>query len=251
MTLSIYTGSVMHHRHHPRVHHFSYPTYFLRIPLDDLGALDSRWMSVDRFNLFSFYRRDHGARDGSDLQAWIRGLLQQHGITTADGAIELHTYPRILGFVFNPVSFWYCHDKAGKVRAILAEVNNTFGEHHSYLLAHQDGRPIAEGEVMETGKVFHVSPFMEVAGQYRFRFHWSKGRILVHLDYWKEDRLMLSTAISGVPQPFTDRNLLRLLAQHGWMTAAVVWRIHWQALKLWAKRITFHHKPDLPKNEIS
>ena len=128
----LYTGLVMHRRLRPVEHGFRYGVFFLRFPLSRLAQLRGPLFALDRFNLFSFHRADHG--DGGDPLQWIGGLLRREGVREVIGEVELQTFPRVLGYVFNPVSFWYCHNTAGELIAILAEVNNTFGERHCYLL---------------------------------------------------------------------------------------------------------------------
>ena len=142
----LFFGEVMHSRLRPRRNRFVYRVFFLRVRVDRLDTLRGPLFSLDRWNLFSLHRRDHGARDESELEPWIRGLLAHEGLDSADGEIWLQTFPRMLGYVFNPVSFWLCHDRAGALRTVLCEVNNTFGERHNYLLAHPDQRPILPGD---------------------------------------------------------------------------------------------------------
>ena len=127
----LFFGKVVHRRLRPAAHQFVYPVYFCLLPLSSLERLGNALFSVNRFNLFSFHYADHGARDGSHPLAWIRALLNENEIV-ADGEISLQCFPRVLGFVFNPVSFWYCHNNTGELVAVLAEVNNTFGERHNY-----------------------------------------------------------------------------------------------------------------------
>ena len=162
-------------------------------------------------------------------------------------------FPRMLGYVFNPVSFWYCHDRAGDLVAVLAEVNNTFGERHNYLVAHADGRPIRAGETLDARKVFHVSPFMAVQGHYRFRFHARPGdpRILARIDHADAGGDLLHTAISGRVLPLTAPRLARAFFGYPWMTLGVMARIHWQALRLWLKRVPFFSKPQPPFEETT
>lgn len=241
----------MHARLRPRRNVFSYGVFFVRFPVDAPESLRGPLFSVDRFNLVSFHRRDHGARDGSDLTAWIRGILEREGVASADGAIWLQTFPRVLGYVFNPVSFWLCHDRDGRLRAVLCEVNNTFGEHHNYLLAHADERPIEPGDTLFARKVFHVSPFFEVAGTYRFQFDTSPEATLIRIDYEDAQSRLLLTSVSGVAAPLGTRTLLGALARHGWMTFAVIARIHWQALRLWLKGVPFFSKPVPPAQETT
>ncbi|MCW5594980.1 MAG: DUF1365 domain-containing protein [Rhodocyclaceae bacterium] len=245
-------GQVMHRRLRPARHRFAYPVFFLLLPLQRLDEVAAPLFSVNRANLFSFRFADHGARDGSPPLPWIRALLAREGIV-ADGEVWLQAFPRMLGYVFNPVSFWYCHDRAGRLAAVLAEVRNTFGERHNYLIAHADGSPIRDGETLEARKVFHVSPFMAVQGHYRFRFHAQPGdaRILARIDHADAGGDLLHTAISGRAVPITAPHLLRAFFGYPWMTLGVMARIHWQALLLWLKRVPFHSKPRPPFEETT
>ncbi len=243
-------GRVFHKRFRPVAHQFSYSVFFLRLPLSRIDEIGNRWLSRDRFNLLSFAMRDHGPRDGSSLEAWMRGLLAREGIESADGEIVLQTFPRLLGYVFNPVSVWYCFDSAGQLRAALAEVSNTFGERHNYLVAHADQRPILAGDWLMSKKVFHVSPFCEVKGHYHFRFEQVAGRAFAEIDYFDAEdagaaRLMVTT-LHGAPEALTSQSALRAFLGHPLMTFGVVARIHWQALKLWLKRVPFFTKPMPP-----
>ena len=245
-------GRVFHKRLRPVEHQFSYAVFFLRIPLSRLATLGNRWLSRDRFNLLSFKTRDYGPRDGSSLDTWMRDLLAREGIAGADGEIVLQTFPRLLGYVFNPISIWYCFDRGGNLRAALAEVNNTYGERHNYLVAHDDQRPIQPGDWLTSRKVFHVSPFCDVKGHYRFRFEQVGGRAFAQIDYHDDaagegdDSKLIVTTISGTPQPLTASAALRAFLGHPLMTFAVVARIHWHALKLWLKRVPFFSKPEPP-----
>ena len=150
-------GHVMHRRLRPVVNAFVYPVFYVQLPLRQLAQANCGIFSVDRWNLLSFNSLDHGPRDGSPLLPWIESLLRSQSLA-ADGEIILQTFPRVCGFVFNPVSFWFCHNGDGALIAVLAEVNNTFGGNHSYLL-HDGGKPLPDGAEMHAGKAFHVSPF--------------------------------------------------------------------------------------------
>jgi hypothetical protein len=245
-------GQVMHRRTRPAHNAFTYPAFCLRLPLSRLDALPALGVARNRRGLVSFHDRDHGARDGSPLEPWIRALLAREGVD-APGEVVLHAFPRVLGYVFNPVSFWVCHGASGEVAAVLAEVNNTFGERHLYLVAHPDGRAIADGATLEARKVFHVSPFCEVRGHYAFRFHFGADRWLARIDYFDDDRdaPLIATAISGAVRPL-DRRLARaLLVRYPAFTLGVVARIHWQAAKLWVKRVPFFAKPSPPASLLS
>ena len=255
-TGQLFFGQVTHHRLRPARHRFVYPVYFCRLPLAGIEHAGSALFSINRFNLFSFHFADHGARDGSHPLVWIRELLEKNGIA-ADGEISLQCFPRVLGFVFNPVSFWYCHNASGELMAVLAEVNNTFGERHNYLLAHADGQPIIDGQVIARDKVFHVSPFMAVAGHYRFRFQSRSAAgqppnwLLASIDHGDGAGDLLHTALSGRAAPLASGPLLRAFVSYPWLTLGVVVRIHWQALRLWLKRVPFFKKPIPPLEETT
>jgi len=252
----LFFGQVMHRRLRPAANRFVYPVYFCLLPLGRIEQSASALFSLNRWNLFSFHFADHGARDGSHPLTWIRQLLQQEGIA-ADGEIWLQCFPRLLGFVFNPISLWFCHARNGDLKAVLAEVNNTFGERHNYLLAHADGRAIRDGETIERRKVFHVSPFMDVAGSYRFRFHaraatndepeWRLARI----DHGDAAGDLLHTSIAGKAAALASGPLLKAFFRFPLLTLGVVARIHWQALKLWVKRVPFFSKPEPPLEETT
>lgn len=249
---SVCFGAVMHERHVGASNRFVYPNAFLRVPLSQFGSVGGRLLGMDRAGVFSLRSRDYGARDGSDLLVWIRGLLAQHQLDEiANGEVVLHTMPRMLGFAFNPVSFWYCHDAAGELRAVLAEVNNTFGESHRYLIHHSDGRAIQSGEELRARKVFHVSPFFPVSGEYRFRFESEKGIHAVSIDYYDQGVKQLSTRVGGRARALDDSALWRWLASLPLMTLGVVARIHWQALRLWLRKARFHRKPAPPLEETT
>ncbi len=230
-------GEVMHCRLRPLLHRFSYRVFYLQLPLRRLDALQGALFGVDRWRPLALYSRDHGPRDGSALLPWIEAILRRHGLP-ADGEILLQTFPRVLGLVFNPVSFWFCHDRSGALIAVLAEVNNTFGGTHSYLL-HRHGRALADGERLHADKVFHVSPFNRVCGHYRFRFERSAGRQLACIDYADDEGDLLLTSISGQPQPWSTASLLRALLRMPLHSLGILLRIHWQALRLWLKGVPF------------
>jgi hypothetical protein len=246
--LAVVQGEVAHARHRPTTHAFTYPAFCLRLPLSQLAALPTRGIAYNGRGAISFHDRDHGACDGSPLLPWIRGLLAAEGIV-AEGEVVLYAFPRMYGYVFNPVSFWVCHDPAGRVRAVLCEVCNTFGERHNYLLAHPDGRPLASGETLGTRKVFHVSPFCDVKGRYEFRFHFGARRWLARIDYFDDDSAvpLLATRISGYTA-LLDRAAARVVARrYRLFTFGVIARIHWRALRLWLGGVPYFRKPQPPR----
>ena len=248
-------GNVHHNRVRPARNTFNYGVYFLRLPLRSLenSPVTTKLLSHNRFNLLSYYDKDYGDGKTPPLQ-WITQLLKQEGITDAEGEIWLQTFPRVLGYVFNPVSFWFCHRCDGTLRAVLCEVSNTFGERHCYLL--DQGGPIKNNDELTARKVFHVSPFCPVEGSYRFQFQRANNqadreRTLARIDYHDAAGLLLLTNISGISHPLNDRNILSALLRFPFMTFFVIARIHWQALKLWFKRVPFFHKPAEPLEELS
>ena len=251
-------GVVRHSRLRPASNAFSYGVFTLLLPLRAMGdtGFASRLCSRNRFNLMSFHDRDHG--DGhTPLLQWITQLLRDEGINDADGEIWLQTFPRVVGYVFNPVSFWFCHRADGSLRAVVCEVNNTFGERHCYLL--DSGGTMAWGQVLDARKVFHVSPFCAVEGSYRFRFmratqtlvDTSIERIVARIDYHDDHGPLLLTSVSGVLHPLSDATAARALLRHPVMTLGVIARIHWQALKLFVKRVPFFSKPVPPTRIVS
>lgn len=248
---SISLGKVMHARHMPRENRFSYAMFTLCLPLSALESIRVPMLGINCFNLLSFHEKDHGRRDGSSLKAWIGHILQSNGISEADGEVVLQAMPRLLCFVFNPVSFWYCHDRNGALRAVLCEVCNTFGERHNYLVAHADRRPIGADEELVAQKVFHVSPFFPVRGEYHFRFAAGAQHRVVSIDYWDEGKKVLSTRMAGEQISLTGANLGRALLRCPMLTFGVVARINWQALRLIWRRIPWLAKPQPPLEETT
>lgn len=232
---------VMHARLRPALNRFVYPVFYVRLDLARLDECQSGWFGIDRRRPLSIRRRDYGPRDGSCLLGWMRGLLQQHGIA-ADGAIWLQTFPRVFGYAFNPVSFWHCHDAGGTLRAVLAEVNSTFGETHHYLLRVAPGDSPA-ALVARCDKHLHVSPFCRVEGGYRFRFRLDGERPRTAIDYHDADGLLIRTTLSGRAVPMSGRALAGALLRYPLLGAGVVLRIHWQALRLWWRKVPFFSKP--------
>jgi hypothetical protein len=249
-------GQVRHERRAPVGHRFAYPTAFLLLPLRALAGCPDPLLARNRAAAFSFRDADHGD-GGDDALAWFDTLLAREGVHDADGEVWLHCFPRMLGVAFKPVSFWYAHRADGSMAAILAEVHNTFGERHGYLLHGPGGA--AFGPEYVARKVFHVSPFCPTQGEYRFRFLRTDlaradghGRTTVRIEWHEREHAgpahgaTLVTSISGVIEPLTVRSVRRALWGSPWMTAAIIVRIHWQALRLWIKRLTIHALPDAP-----
>jgi DUF1365 family protein len=208
-------------------------------------------LARNRAGLVSFHDRDHGD-GGGDALVWFERLLAGEGIADADGEVWLHTYPRVLGYTFKPVSFWYAHRADGTLRAIVAEVHNTFGERHCYLLTGTAAEPIGWGRELRADKVFHVSPFCAVEGRYRFRFLRTAERTVARIDH--DDATgqpLLQTSVSGRLAPLTRRALHQAWLGSPLLTLGVMARIHWQALQLWWQRVPFFRKPVPPAAPVS
>lgn len=249
---ALLVADVVHQRLTPKRHRLSYKVYYLCLPVGALASAANRIFSINRFNLFSFRERDHGF-GGQGSEAWALGVLEQHGLATyGDGTIELVTMPRLFGYGFNPVSFWFCRDREGALRAVIAEVNNTFAERHAYLLAHENAAPITDQQWLESRKIFHVSPFLEVKGSYRFRFHDGAERTGVWIDYYGEDGdLVLRTSLVGRRHTLAARSLLACFFRYPLVTFKVIGMIHVHALRMVAKGFTYYRKPPLTAPEVS
>jgi uncharacterized protein len=239
-------GPVRHRRLRPAGHAFEYPSYFLMLPMRSLRVGGWAWLRK-RWAWLSFHDQDHG--DGrSDALAWLDELLHTQGVTDAQGEVWLHTYPRVLGYVFKPVSFWYAHRADNSLAAVVVEVNNTFGERHCYLLS---GPQLAWGREQSAPKVFHVSPFCQVQGRYRFRFMRTATRTLARVDHDDEQGPLLQTSVSGELGPLTPASARAAFFGLPFMTLGVMAHIHGQALRLWLKRVPFFSKPTPPQAFVS
>jgi DUF1365 family protein len=247
-------GEVRHKRLAPVAHAFAYPTCFLMLPMRSLRRAADPALARNRRSPFGFRDADHG--DGrADSLAWLEALLAAEGIAGADGEVWLHCIPRMFGFAFKPVSFWYAHRADGTLAAIVVEVNNTFGERHCYLLACED---LDFGRTLSATKIFHVSPFCETRGDYAFRFMRTDleardghGRTAVRVELHVDGAPLLITSVSGRIEPLTRATVRRALWTFPAMTAVIVARIHWHALKLWLKKLPIIGKPAPPVSDVS
>jgi uncharacterized protein len=205
-------GNVMHERLRPVRHAFTYPVFQVCCDVERLGEIDGSWFGIDRWRPLGLALRDYGPRDGRALGPWMRDVLAHAGIP-ADGPIWLQTIPRIFGYAFNPVSFWYCYDRAGRLRALYADVRNTFGAHHGYLMSAMRHAPIGADTVLVCRKTFHVSPFCDVVGDYAFRVRQRGDHLNMAIDYRDDDGLLLRTAIGMRSAPLTAARAWRALAR--------------------------------------
>ena len=231
---SLFKSSIYHKRFFPKANEFRYSGFYIKFSIDKLQSLKSHLFSVNRFNLFSFYEKDHGYRDGSKLDAWARETLGKAGLTNFNGRIVLQTFPRVLGYVFNPISFWYCY-KRQHLTAVICEVNNTFGESHSYVITNHDKKNVT------LPKEFHVSPFYDIKGDYEFDFQKTN---FVKINYYFDNKLQLTTSINGENIPWSDFNLFKIFVRHPFYTIFVILFIHYQAIKLFVKKNKYFPKPE-------
>ena len=254
---ALYVGRVMHHRLRPFRHRFVYRVFSLYLDIDRIDGLAGRlrWLSVNRPNLFAFYDRDHGARDGSPLRPWVEAALARRGIDLQGGAIRLLCFPRVLGYVFNPLSIYFCHHADGALRAVLYEVKNTFGDQHAYVLpvAHRpDGGETGDPAIAQAcDKRFYVSPFIGMDAHYRFRLAPPGDRLAVTIRQSVPDGELLIATLTGRRRRLTDATLAGAFVTHPLMTLKVIAAIHWEALWLWAKGATFHRRPPPPREGVS
>lgn len=251
MNSALYTGIVTHQRLRPLKHGLRYRVFSLLIDLDELPALAARLrlFSLDRFNLFSIHLRDHGAGEAQGPRAHVERQLQAIGLATG-GMIRLLAMPRILGYVFNPLSVYFCHHPAGRLQAILYEVNNTFGERHSYLIEvtpEQDQNWIAQ----RCDKKLHVSPFLPLDMHYQFRIRPPGEDLSVGVQAHDADGPMLLARFEAQRRPLSDAALLRAFCTHPLLTLKVVAAIHWEALRLWRKGARLHRRPPAPDQAVS
>ena len=245
----IYNGSVIHKRFKPKEHFFKYKVFSLLIDLSELNELNEKFkfFSLNKFNLISFYEKDHGGRDGSSLINWVKLNLSSNNISTENIKIKLLCYPRILGYVFNPLSVFYVYDKNNCLISILYEVKNTFGEQHTYIFKVKNNNLLQHN----CEKKFHVSPFIEMNCNYFFRILKPTDKILVVIDQYQLNEKILYASQDGKRTDFTTSELIKSYLKHPLMTFKIIAAIHFEAFKLWAKGIKFIKKELKIKNNIT
>lgn len=250
---SLYQGKVMHHRIKPTNHRFVYSVFSMKVDLDELDRLNQlRWFSINRFNLFSFQEHDHGTGKG-DLSTEIRQHLIDRGYRSATHRIELLCYPRILGFTFNPLSVYFCYNKDAEVEVILYEVSNTFGSRHTYLLESPN-----KDKVIRHGcdKLMYVSPFMPMDTAYQFSISPPEQKVSIGIRQVEQTSTedyspIFFASFKGDRIELNDRKLLKMFFQYPLMTLKVVGAIHWEALKLWRKKLTIQPRNKKVSHSIS
>ena len=249
MTSSIYNGTVIHKRFKPKIHFFRYKVFSLLIDLSELNTLDKEinFFSYNRFNLISFFDKDHGERDGTSLIEWVKKNLKENKINTEKIKIKLLCYPRILGYVFNPLSVFYIYDNDEKLISILYEVKNTFGEQHTYIFKIENDNLLQHN----CEKKFHVSPFIEMNCNYFFRILKPSEKISVIIDQYQSNEKILFASQDGKRADLTSAELMKSYLKHPLMTFKIISAIHFEAFKLWTKGIKFIKKKLKIKNNIT
>lgn len=239
----LFKAKVTHKRLFPKVNAFMYSVYYFVLPLSFLQE-GVKPFPFNRFGILSFHEKDHGTQNDKPLDDWINPILREYRLDAVISEVSLIAMPRIFGYVFNPVSFWLCFDKNNKLRAVLSEVNNTFGETHSYLCAREDLSPIDQDDWMEAQKLFHVSPFMHREGYYLFRFSIKDKNLGIWINYHDQDnQKKLLTSLVGNLEPLTKETIRQAFWAHPLITFKTIFLIHWQAFKLVFKGIRYVRKP--------
>lgn len=248
---AIYLGEVVHKRLRPRRHRLSYRVFSLLLDLDELPVLDRtlRLFAHNRWGVLSFHDRDHGDGSGASLRHWIEHQLAAAGIHIGGGPIRALCYPRMLGYVFNPLTVYFCYDQDGGLAGLVYEVNNTFGQRHSYVIATAE-RDLAEVR-QRCDKQFYVSPFVPMSSRYHFRVRPPGGSVRVVINQSDDEGPLLHAAFRGDRRTLTDRALAACFVRHPMMTLKVFAGIHWEALCLWLKGVPLVSRPQPPANPVT
>lgn len=251
-------GSVMHHRTFPKKNRFNYRASYISFPISRLNELKNPLFSLEKFNIFSFHVGDYGDKNidknaqktSASIEDVIYPVLSENGIKGVKEVV-LVTHPRSLGYAFNPVSFWLCFDEKCRLIAVLNEVNNTFGQRHTYLCFKDDLSEIKPNEWLSSKKVFHVSPFMDVEGGYQFRYDVTSEKMEFVINYVVDGKLKLATSLKCELQKFNTANILVRFLRMPLFTFKTIVLIHYQALKLYFKKIKFYKCPPVLKNYLT
>jgi DUF1365 family protein len=251
MKSGLYFGEVAHRRTRPRIHALQYRIFQMLFDLEELPAMDRsfRLFGYNRFALFGFYDRDHGDGSATPLRSQIETHLAAAGIDLAGGPIRLLCMPRILGYVFNPINVYFCYRPEGEPAAILYEVNNTFGQRHSYLLPvdQADGPTIAQ----TCRKQLYVSPFMAMDMRYDFRVLPPGPKVGVAVNVFDDQGLIITTSFNGRRRELSDKVLAKAFLRHPLLTLKVIAGIHWEALRLWRKGMRMVARPAAPDRAVT
>ena len=246
----IYSGFVTHERFKPKKHFFSYKTFSLLIDLNEIVNLEKKikFFSYNKFNILSFCDIDHGPRDGSSLLKWVKKTLKKSKINLNLGKIKLLCYPRFFGYVFNPLSIFYCYDKNSKLKIILYEVKNTFDEQHTYIFRCSSSSNLI---LHKCNKKFYVSPFIEMKTFYNFRLLKPGKKLDVLIKQNDKNGLLLIARQMGKRLDLTSKNLFIQFLKHPLMSFKVISAIHFEAFRLWFKGIKHVKKKIKNRNNLS
>ena len=248
MNSCIYNGEVTHTRFKPVRHFLKYKTFSLLIDLDEINELDSRIsiFSYNKFNVFSFYDKDHGERDGSNLKEWVLTNMRKFNIEGKINKIKILCYPRIFGYVFNPLSIFYCYER-DKLKAIFYEVKNTFNEQHTYIFKIKNNEEITQ----KCKKKFYVSPFMDMETYYNFKLINPNNKLSVFIKQTDSKGTILTATQTGDKKEFNFKQLIKNLFKYPLMTIKIISSIHYEALLLWKKGAIYRKRNIKFKNNLS
>ena len=245
----IYVGKVIHTRFKPKKHHFKYNVFSLLIDLDEIEELNNnlKLFSYNKFNLISFFNIDHGNRDGSNIKNWVKENLVKKNISYKKIRIEILCYPRILGYVFNPLSILYIYNENNELISIFYEVKNTFGEQHTYIFETNNKNLIKN----KCNKKFHVSPFIDMDCEYNFSVTKPGSSISLIINQNDREGKLLFASQDGKAKDLTNKNLFLNYIKHPLMTFKVIATIHYEAFKLWLKKVKLVKKKIKTFNNVT
>jgi len=246
---AIYAGTVMHRRVKPKRHKLSYDVYSLLLDLDELPRLGNWLFGHNRARPMSFHDRDHGPGTGAPLKPWVEQQLRAAGLEPDGGSVRLLCYPRVFGFVFNPISVYFCYRRSGELLATIYEVHNTFRQRHFYVIPVAD--PKAELIAQSCSKKMYVSPFIEMNMTYHFKVKPPAGEVAIAIEERDPEGALLYASFHGQRHPLTARSLLGYLTLFPFLTIKVVAGIHWEALKIWSKGIPLVNRPAPPQDPVT
>ena len=241
----LYRGTLRHRRFDPVRHEFTYSLFMACLDIDRLENAMSvaPFTSLNRPNIASFYDKDHFGDPRQPLRQRLNADAAANGITLPDGQILLLTNLRYLGYAFNPISLYYCHNRAGQLEIVLAEVNNTFGETKNYWLTTLNQLPASNALKYRCPKEMHVSPFNKMELDYEFVLTEPGETLVAHMNTLDEGRHFFDATLTLNREPWSAGNLAKALARFPWMTAKVIGAIHWEALRLWLKKVPVYTHP--------